>query len=79
MAAWLDFAPTAFDRQASKNATPALFGRREAVGLEGALFDVSGEPVAEAVALDAGRREDLEAERRELLARLAAIDAMLSA
>lgn len=76
MAAWLDIAPKAFNRNA-RPAAPALFGRDEALGVEGALFDLCGEPVADAVALSPVKRAELETERAVLLARLAEIDGML--
>lgn len=80
MAAWLKMAPSAFDRKATPVAD-ALFGRDEAAGLVDApLFDVTGEPVAEAVApLTTAERDQLEAERAALLARLAEINAKLDA
>lgn len=78
MTAWLEFAPQAFDRKA-RPVAPALFGRDEALGrCDDALFDMSGEPVADAIALSPARRAELEVEREALLARLSDIDAMLN-
>lgn len=73
MTAWLDFAPTAFDRKA-RPVTAALFGRAEAAGIDGALFDAAGAPVAEALFVDV---EALKAERETLRARLAELDALI--
>jgi hypothetical protein len=74
-ATWLEATPTAFGR---KPVHAALFGASE-IGLEGALFDMAGEPVADAIAptLTAAKRADLEAERAELLARLSVLNDML--